>query len=138
MSQSKSNKPNKQTEEIDAVPEVVEVKQHSQKVKILVSVFRIGTKIISALGIPTTNSIVEHIIPKNKLKDDEIFNIISVLSTDPHYVNNKTWAPVVQRTLEARFEDIRFPPTLAKEFDGKPIGKLIHDTLNIEIELFVK
>ncbi len=110
----------------------------SQKVKILVSTWRYGDKIVSALGIPSATAPVEHRIPKKKLKEDEIFNIISTLSTDSYYNRNANWKEVIKWSLEKTCPELPFPVQTANEFSKKPIGKLTHEILNIEIELFIK
>jgi len=117
---------------------IEETRGRSQKVKICVSVFRYGDKIISALGISRPTSSVEHRILKSKLKADELFNIVSSLTNDPYYKNDQRWAPVVRRVLDQNFPEIEFPIQQAKEFSRKPIGNLVHEVLNVEIELILK
>lgn len=118
-------------------PEVPE-KKKGQKVKILVSIWRFENKIVSWLGIPDAQANVEHRIPKSRLKEDEIFNIISSLSTDSYFNRNANWKETVNKALDRSCPEIPFPPNKASVFNHKPIGKLVHEILNIEIELFVK
>lgn len=113
-------------------------KAKSQKFKVLVSSFRFGDKIVSALGIPSKNAQVEHRIPKSKLKDDELFNIVSFISNDKYYVNDKRWASVAKSALDKNNPEVWFPSQPANEFSKKDIGKLVHEILSIEIELFTK
>jgi len=115
-----------------------EQSKKSQKVKILVSTWRFGEKIVSALGIPRSNAPVEHRIDKKNLREDEIFNIISSLSTDTYYNRNQAWNATVKFALDKTCSELPFPSQNANEFSKKPIGKLTHEILTIEIELFVK
>ena len=119
-------------------PHFEEVKGKSQKVKILVSVFRYGDKIVSALGIPTPTTFIRHEILKSKLKPDEIFNIISALTNDPYFKNNKMWEDTVRRTLDNGYSVIPLAEERANELSKKTIGKLVHEILDIEIVLFMK
>jgi hypothetical protein len=138
MGTSTSKKSTKKEEIEEKIVEEQEPKGKSQKVKILVLTFRFGDKIVSALGISSPTSSVEHRLPKSKLKPDEMFNIASALTNDKYYANNKRWAGIAQQALSEGLDEIVFPPEPANEFSKKPIGKLIHEILNIEIELFIK
>lgn len=134
----KSTKKEVESKSNSDVSEKTESKGKSQKVKILVSVFRYGDKIVSALGIPNATSPVSHRIPKNKLKDDELFNIISAITNDKYFSNDLRWKEVAKKALNKNYPEISFPAEFARDYNNKSIGKLQHEILSIEIELLLK
>jgi len=117
-----------------------EPKRKSQKVNVLVSIFRYGDKIVSHLGIPHPTHEIEHRIPKKNLKPEEIFNIISALTNEPYYKNSNDgrWETTVKCALDQNFPEIPIPKQKASILSSRPIGKLVHEILNVEIELFLK
>jgi len=115
-----------------------EPKGKSQKIKVLVSIFRYGDKIVSHLGIPRSNSNVEHRIPKKNLRDDELFNIVSAMTNDRFLKNDKRYEQSVKSALDKNMSEIWLPVQPANEFSKKSIGKLVHEIINVEMEIFIK
>ena len=112
----------------------------SQKVKVFISTFRYGDKIVSALGIPHASYEVEHRISKKNLKPEEIFNIISALTNEPYYKNSTDgrWKTTIKYALDQESPEIPIPKQKASILSSHSIGKLTHEILNVEIELFLK
>lgn len=108
----------------------------SQRVKVLVSVYRYGDKIVSALGIPKRDAVVSHHLNKSKLTPDEMFDILVTLRNSDTFRKDESY----RRTIDCISDDnqnfIIFPDK--KTYELKNFGKLYHEILNIEIELFIK
>lgn len=116
---------------------IVKETKKSQKVKVLVSVYRYGDKIVSAHGIPDRNYILVHRLDKNKLKPEELFHISSVISNDNNFrKNNLDYKDSLSYILDDKQDFILLPRRPATEY--LDIGNLRHEILNIEIELFTK
>lgn len=108
----------------------------SQKVKVLVSVYRYGDRIISALGIPKKDAWVIHRLDKSKLKPDELFDISSTLKNSDSFRKDVEYRNVINHVLDNGYNFITLPERKANEL--KDVGNLYHEILNIEIELFTK
>lgn len=107
-----------------------------QKVKILTSIYRYNDRIISSLGIPTRDAWVSHILPKKLLKPEELFNISQALSNGSPYRKENEYKSSLAELLNAKSENIILPSRKANVLTN--IGKLIHEIINVEIELFLK
>jgi len=105
----------------------------SQKVKILVSVYRVNDKIISALGIPAAKSTVVHRFPKDKMKMEDLFVFTTHIKNHPPYNKIESYKAVVEQALNNNIEMITLPETQANKLEN--IGIFTHEILNIEIEL---
>ena len=111
-----------------------EPKRKSQKVKILVSVYRYAEKIISAHGISERNSWVKHIINKNKMKAEELFWLSKAISNDSFYSKDPDYKGTIAQILDASIDNVVLPERKASQL--KNIGNFVHEILHIEIELF--
>lgn len=105
----------------------------SQKVKVLVSVFRVNDKIISALGIPTVDALVTHIFPKDKLKVEDLFILTTNIKNHLPFSKMDSYIPVAEAALSDKIDSIQLPATKADQLQN--IGNFVHEILNIEIEL---
>ena len=108
----------------------------SQKVKILISIFRYGEKIISALGVPSKDAWVSHKLSKDKLKPEELYNISAAMTNDDPFKKDPKYRTPISQTLDTSMNVIVIPETKVK--DLKNIGNLVHIVLQTEIELFTK
>ena len=105
----------------------------SQKVKIFVSVYRVNDKIISAYGIPTVDAPVIHRLSKNKLKVEDLFVFTTQIKNHLPFCKMDSYNSVVEQTLNEKATEIVLPETRANKLQN--IGTLVHEILNIEIEL---
>jgi hypothetical protein len=105
----------------------------SQKVKILVSVYRVNNKIISALGIPTVNAPVAHRFVKDKLKVEDLFVLSTQIKNHLPFSKMDSYKPVIEQALNESIKEIVLPETVANKLQN--IGTFTHEILNIEIEL---
>ena len=112
-----------------------EPKRKSQKVRILVSMYRYGDKIVSAKGIPSRDAWVKHQINKDKMKAEELFNISSALKTDPEYNRDDEFKTMISQVLNASLKTVVFPERRASTL--KNIGSLVHVIADTEIEYFL-
>ncbi len=113
-----------------------EPKRKSQKLKVLVSIYRSGDKIISYLGIPTNDAWIVHKLPKDELKADELFNISQAFTNDDPFRKDTSYQPSIANVLDNNVSHIVLPSKRANEL--KNIGNLVHQILRVEMELFVK
>jgi len=121
--------------DVNPETETPEPKRKSQKVRILVSMYRYGDKIVSAHGIPNRNAWVKHHINKDKMKAEELFNISSALKTDPAYNRDNEYKTLISQVLDATLQTVMFPERRASTL--KNIGNLIHNIADTEIEYFL-
>ena len=119
-------------EEVKEQPKVEEPKRKSQKVKILVSVYRYGDKIVSAHGIPDRNAWVKHVIDKKKLSASDLF----VLSQELNSKKNPDYKGTVAQILDASLDTAILPERHANKLEN--IGQFMHEILSVEFELFTK
>lgn len=105
----------------------------SQKVKILVSVYRVNDKIISALGIPSVDAPVIHRFPKNKLRIEDLFALTTQVKNHLPYSKMDSYKPVIEQVLNEKVSEILLPKTAANKLQN--IGTFTHEILSIEIEL---
>ena len=105
----------------------------SQKVKVLVSVFRVNDKIISAKGIPVVEALVTHSFPKKKLRDEDLFVLASQLQTTIPYSKLPATQKIVENILNNKVGEIVLPELRVNKITN--IGTFTHEVLNIEIEL---
>ena len=138
MPAKKSTKDEEEVKEEVVKEEVVkeEPKRKSQKVKVLVSVYRYGDKIVSAHGIPDRNSWVKHVIDKTKLTAGELFHLSQALNNDPEYGKNPDYKGTISQILDASLENAVLPERHANKL--KSIGQFTHEILSVEFELFTK
>lgn len=106
----------------------------SQRVKILVSVYRVGDKIISALGVPSVEAVVIHKFEKDKIKAEDLFTLSTQLKNHLPYSKLDAYKAVVDQILDEKTKVIVFPGTRANRL--QTIGNFDHKILSIEIELF--
>jgi hypothetical protein len=111
----------------------VESTKKSQKVKILVSVYRVNDKIISALGVPTTDARVSHCFPKNKLKVEDLFVLTTQIKNHLPFSKMDSYKPVIEHALNDNITEIVLPETPVNKLQN--IGTFTHEILSIEIEL---
>lgn len=111
----------------------VKSKHKFQKIKVLVSIYRSNDRIISYLGIPTNDALIIHKFSKNKLKADELFNISQAFTNDDPFRTDKAYQSSIANVLDNKVEYIILPSKRANEL--KNIGKLVHQILNVEMEL---
>lgn len=123
------------TEKVEQVTKE-EPKRRSQKVRILVSMYRYGDKIISAHGIPNREAWVKHHLNKDKMKAEELFNISSALKTDPLYNKDDEFKATISQILNASVKIVILPERKASTL--RNIGNLIHNIADTEIEYFMK
>lgn len=107
----------------------------SRKVKIRVSLYRVNDKIISALGIPTSDAPVVHRFPKHKLKTEDLFILATQIKNHLPFSKIDSYKPVVEQILNEKTIEIVLPETRANKLQD--IGIFIHQILDIEIELLV-
>ena len=113
-----------------------EPKKKSQKVNVLLSVYRYGDKIVSSLGIPSKTDFVTHHLPKNKLKPEDLFNILTALNNERDFKGMELYKQAIEDISNIKQGSVRLPKGRVHEL--KKIGNLIHEILNVEIELFIK
>ena len=111
----------------------VEPKKKSQKVKVLVSVYRSNDKIISALGIPAANAPVIHRFQKDKLRVEDLFLLTVQLKNHLPFSKMNSYKSVAVAALDDKVDSIVLPSTPANKLQN--IGNFVHEILNIEIEL---
>lgn len=116
--------------------ENVEKPRKSQRIKVLISVYRYGDVIVSALGIPSRTSVLSHQIPKNELKPEQMFDIIKTLNNESFFIRDQTYKETVSQAIDDKKTHIIFPSKRAS--DLKNVGGLVHEILSTEIELFIK
>jgi len=107
--------------------------QKSQKVKVMISVYRVNDKIVSVLGIPATDAVVTHKFPKSKLKPEELYAIAATIKNSPDKSKNPAYKAVIDQALNEKTTEVILPPTLVTRLEA--IGNCSHEILNIEIEL---
>jgi len=105
----------------------------SQKVKVLVSVYRVNDKIVSALGIPSVDTPVKHVFQKDKIRVEDLFVFTTQIRNHLPFSKMDTYRLVVDQALDDRNKEIHLPETKAKDLQN--IGTFIHEVLSIEIEL---
>lgn len=111
-------------------------KKKSQKVKVLLSVYRYGTRIVSSMGIPSQRDFISHSLPKSKLKPEDLYNVLTALSNERDFKGVEIYKQAIEDISNNKEVSIRLPRLRASE--TKKIGNLIHEILNVEIELFIK
>ena len=111
----------------------LEPTKKSQKVKILVSVYRVNNKIISALGIPTVDAPVVHRFVKDKIKVEDLFVLTTQIKNHLPFSKIDSYKPVIEQALNESVMEIVLPETVANKLQN--IGTFTHEILNIEIEL---
>jgi hypothetical protein len=106
----------------------------SQMVKVLVSVYRVNDKIISALGIPTADAWVSHRFQKNKLQSQDLFMLTTTIKNHEPFNKLDSYKPVIEQILNDKVQEIILPSTKANQLQN--ISIFTHEILNIGIELF--
>jgi len=113
---------------------IEESKRKSQKVKVLVSVYRVNDKIISALGIPTSDAWVSHRFQKSKLQAQDLFILTTTIKNHLPFSRMDSYKPVIEQILNDKAPEIVLPNTKANQLVN--IATFTHEILDIGIELF--
>lgn len=115
-----------------------EVKTRSQKIEILMSIYRIDDRIVSAHGIPDMGSVIVHIFDKSKFGSEELFNIVSLISTEKVCRLDSRWKVASDAILNPAEKTFNFPECHARDCPSFTKMNLIHEVLRIQTELFSK
>lgn len=103
-----------------------------QRVKVKLSIYREGTSILSAIGIPSGDTVVIHVIAKNKVKKEGWFSVAEFLQNNkvlPHGTENR----VIKDILNLQKKEVELPPMVVSKLPN--IGGWTHEVLHVEIEL---
>ncbi len=103
-----------------------------QRIKVKLSVYREGSFILSAIGVPSSDTIVIHVIAKNKVKKESWFSVAEFLQNNkvlPHGTENR----VIRDILNLQKKEIELPPMVVSKLPH--IGGWTHEVLHVEIEL---
>ena len=119
---------------IDAPEKPLKLKEiKRQRISIKLSVYRDDTgTILSAIGIPSGDTIIEHVVQKSKVKKEVWFTVMEFLQNKkvlPQGTENR----VIKDILNLQKKEIVFPPMVVSKLPQ--IADWVHEILNIEIEL---